>query len=269
MHLQIKFVGAQANEQTPAIALYAFNIRGQAQKVATLEGDKLHLNTDKAKLGSLIALGPDVADPNTLDPKSLVTYKTASQLAVWEKNPIQEIPPQFWRPWLPIHICLAGTVSKCFIFIEDKIAALRSIALGNSIIRNPIEQCTPICNGVVEVWENTCCCFPFLLEDVPVLISKIQKVLAENPVRFPSPPPEGPYSAAGRAAQVSVDRAIAHGQADMRFVPNTQLHQDLQTLQASSASDAVAYFQAHPSLWWIWCHCSTTKLAETPLNANG
>jgi len=269
MQLQIKFVGAQANEQTPTIALYVLNLRVQARKIATSEGEKLHLKTDDARMGSLIALGPDVADPSTLDPKSLVTYKATSQLAIWEKNPILEIPPQFWRPWLPIHICLAGSVSKCFPFIEDKIGAVRSIALGKSIIRNPFEFCTPICNGVVEVWESTCCCFPFLLEDVPVLISKIQKVLVGSPLRFPSPPPEGPYSTAARTAEVVVDRAIAHGKADLRFVPNTQLHRDLQTLQASSAADAVAYFQAHPSLWWIWCHCSTTKLAETSLNANG
>jgi len=74
-----------------------------------------------------------------------------------------EIPPQFWRTWLPIHICLAGTVNKCFIFLEDKIDILRSIALGDTIVRNPIESCAPVCNGVVELWESTCCCFPFLV----------------------------------------------------------------------------------------------------------
>jgi len=125
----------------------------------------------------------------------------------------------------------------------------------------------PICNGVVEVWESTCCCFPFLLEDVPVLISKIQEVLAQNPVMFPPPPRQD--APASRALKASVDKAIATGKADLRYLPNTQLSQDLQVLQSSSAADAVSYVQSHPSLWRIWCNCSTAKLAETPLNPDG
>ncbi|MGD0829892.1 MAG: hypothetical protein ABR907_03035 [Terracidiphilus sp.] len=267
MQLKIKFAGAQAHEQTPSVALYTLDIRGQAKKLAALKDGELNLKADSAKAGSLIALGPDVADPSTLDPKLLVTYKAATQLPLWEKTPIIEIAAQFWRPWLPIRVCLAGTVSKCYPWVIDKISLLRSIALGNSPSIHPIERCVPICNGVVEVWESTCCCFPFLIEDVPVLISKIQEVLAQNPLMFPPPPRQ--EATASRALKASVDKAIAAGKADLRYLPSAQLSQDLQVLQSSSAADAATYFQNHPYLWPIWCHCSTAKLAETPLNADG
>jgi len=112
MQVQIKFVSAQADEQTPRLALYALDIRGQIVKVATSGGQKLSLETDDARLGSLIALGPDVADPSALDFKSLITYKTFPQLLIWNANPVQEIPPQFWRPWLPIHVAPAATVDS-------------------------------------------------------------------------------------------------------------------------------------------------------------
>ena len=80
MQLKIKLSGAQANEQTPEIALYTLDIRGKAKKLAAVKDGEFHLKTDSEKLGSLIALGPDVADPSTLDPKLLITYKAATQL---------------------------------------------------------------------------------------------------------------------------------------------------------------------------------------------
>ena len=70
-------------------------------------------------------------------------------------------------------------------------------------------------------------------------------------------------------ARKSVDRAIAAGHIDLRFTPNTQLQQDLQTMQSLSPADAATYFQAHPSLWPIWCSCTSGKLGETSVNPDG
>lgn len=269
MQLQISFVGAQANEQTPTIALYVINLRGQAKKIATSADGKFSLKADSVRSESRIALGPDVADPSTLDTKNLISFNAANQLPQWEINPVIELPAQRWRQWLPIRICLAGTVNKCYPFIRNKISLLRSIALGSSSVYFPLRHCVPICNGVVEVWESTCCCFPFFIEDVPPLIAKLKVFLAENPLMFPASPHRNLSAPVSRAQRTNVDRAIATGNADLRFVPNTQIQQDLQVLESSSAADAVTYFQSHPSLWRIWCHCSASKLAETPLNPDG
>jgi hypothetical protein len=72
-----------------------------------------------------------------------------------------------------------------------------------------------------------------------------------------------------RVLATNVDRAIAAGQIDYRFTPNTQISQDLTTLQSLKPADAVQYFQLHPSLWPIWCSCTTSKLGETTLNPDG
>jgi hypothetical protein len=269
MQLKISFVGAQMHEQTPDIALYALDARGHATKIATVKEGTLDVAVETGKLGSVIALGPNVADPKTLNPKAFVTLKVADQLQQWRKNPVLEIPAQWWRPWLGFRICLTGNVSKCFPFVLEKAPLLRSIAMGTATVFPPFEFCLPICNGVVEVWESTCCCFPFLLLDVPPLIRKLKTFLAENPVMFPPPPRPGVNAPVSRALTTRVDRALAAGKTDLRFLPNTELHLHLQALESSSPEEAVKYFQAHPSLWPIWCACSSAKLGETSLNPDG
>jgi len=128
MQLQIKFLGARKDEPTPKIALYAFDMMGQMQKIATAEDEKLNLETDDARLGSVIALGPDMAAPSTPELESLATFKTLPQLLVWNTNPVHEIPPWFWRPWLAIPTQLAGTLSMCPLFPEDKVEVLAGAA---------------------------------------------------------------------------------------------------------------------------------------------
>ncbi len=266
MQLTVKFTGAEANEQTPQMALYTVDARGKLTKFASLSNGKLDLGADLSKLGTSVALGPDVDDPTTLDPKLFVNLKVADQLAQWQKTGTLEIPATWWRPWLGIRICVSGKVNKCFPLFLDKVSLLRSIAIGIG----PVEICTPVCNAVVEVWESTCCCFPFLVADVPPFLTKLETFLASNPVMFPAAPRPGTTkSPVNSTLEKSVDRAIAAGNIDLRFTPNTQLQQDLQTMQSLSAADAVTYFQAHPSLWPIWCSCTSGKLGETSVNPDG
>ena len=100
MHLDVKFIGAQPNEQTPGIALYKIGARGQATKIAALAKEKLDLGADPAKLPGIVALGPDVADPKTLDSKSLLQLRLTDQLPRWRKDQAIEIPARWWRQWL-------------------------------------------------------------------------------------------------------------------------------------------------------------------------
>ncbi|HEX4022330.1 MAG TPA: hypothetical protein VHX63_14390 [Acidobacteriaceae bacterium] len=267
MQVEVNFVGKQADEQTPAIALYAMDARGQATKVAALENGKLNLAAlTKSEGQGVIALGPDISDPTQLDPNSLLHLRLAASLAQWRADKLIELPPQWWRQWLHFRICLSGKVSKCFPWIVEKVPLLKSIALGK-VPFPPIERCSPICSGIVEVWEQTCCCFPFYVIDVPPFLEKLKTFLAANPVMFPPPRPNpGPLD--NLRAQ-SIDRAIAAGQVDLRFSPNTQLQEDLLTLESSTAQDAVQYVLANPRLWPIWCRCTSAKLGETSLNPDG
>ena len=268
MQLTVNFVGVEPNEQTPAIALYSIDLRGRATRIVSLHDGKLNLGTDMDRLGKTVALGPDVADPNSLDPKLLVQLRVSDQLPNWEKTETIEIAPLWWRPWLPITICLSGTVSRCFPLFIDRIPLLRSIAIGSPIL--PVDVCWPVCNGVVEIWETTCCWFPFLPIDVPVFLEKLKAFLADNPVMFPSAgrAPSGP-SAASRSTAANVDRAIAAGKVNFQFTPNTQLYQDLKAMESMSSQDAAQYMQQYPRLWPIWHSCSSTQLGEASLNPDG
>jgi len=266
MLLTVKFVGAEPNEQTPNIALYSVDARGQAKKIASLKDGKLDVGAE-SKLGVNVTLGPDVADPSKLDPKLLVTLRVADQLPLWKKTQTLAIPPLWWRPWWPFTICLTGKVNKCFPFIIDRVPLLRSIAIG--IEPRPWEICWPVCNGVVEVWESTCCCFPFLPIYVPPFLEKLEAFLSENPVMFPAPSARGARQRLDRALAKKVDRAIATGKTDFRFTPNTELSEHLQAMKSMSTQDAAEYFQLHPVLWPFWCECSQSKLGETALNPDG
>lgn len=267
MAYNVTFVGAQANEQTPAVAVYAVDSVGRlGKKIATAEKGQIALSKDAT---GIVALGPDVPDPSTLDPESLLKVRVADQAANWARSGIA-IPAQWWRNWLGFLICLSGKASRCFpILLEDRLSVLKANTLRRSDINIPFPRfCSPLCNGVVEVWENTCCCWPILIYQVPSIIANLRKFLAENPVMFP-PIPQPDPGPIDRVLARNVNRAFAAGKIDTRFAPNTGLAEQLRNLESMSAQDALQYIQVTPSLWPFWCHCSAYKLGETPLNPDG
>jgi hypothetical protein len=270
MQPTINFVGIQPNEQTPNIALYSIDARGAAHKIIAASEGKLDLGRHASeRVRGTIAIGPDVPDPSTLDASLLQKLSAEQALPEWEQSAAVQVAAQWWRRWLPITVCLTGQVRRCWPILIDRKPFLRNLALAR-VPFPPHRSCAPICNGVVEIWESTCCCFPFLVSHVPPLIEKLKAFLAANPIMFPSPPRPGPDPGPiDRALTARVDRAFAAGKVDYRFAPNAQLHEDLQALEASSPQDAVQYFTAHPSLWPIWCHCSSFKLGNASLQPDG
>jgi hypothetical protein len=189
MQLAINFVGTQPNEQTPNIALYSIDARGAAHKIVAESEGKLDLGKGAGeRVKGTIAIGPDVPDPSTLDGSLLQKFSAAQTLPEWEESAAIQVAAQWWRRWLPITVCVSGQVRRCLPIIIDRKPFLRNLALAR-IPFPPHRSCVPICNGVVEIWESTCC--------------------------------------------------------DYRFAPNAQLHEDLQTIEASSPQDAVQYFTAH------------------------
>src|SRR5579871_3910464 len=99
MKLAVRFVGAETNEQTPAVALYQLNASGQVtRKITTVRAGELEISAELVKQKSaVVALGPDVADISTLDSKSLLQLRVSDQLASWEKNNEISLPGLWWR----------------------------------------------------------------------------------------------------------------------------------------------------------------------------
>jgi hypothetical protein len=265
MPYTITLVGAQANESTPNIAVYTFDARGRIDaKVAVAAAGQLDI--DPRRLPRIVAFGPDADELSSLDPASLLTVRLSDQVPIWEKNNAILIPAQWWRRWLGFLTCVSGQAFRCFPFILG-LTELRSIALGQEPIRLP-EVCEPMCNAIVEVWESTCCRWPILLPEVPRIIANLKQFLAANPIMFPVPPRSEP-GPIDRALLRSVNSALGAGKVSLQFAPSTDLSLHLQTLESLSASDVVTYIEANPSLWWLWCDCTSVQLGETPLNPDG
>ena len=263
MAYKVVFAGAQPHEQTPQIAAYSLDTLGRVTgKIAVSTDGQLDIKRGKS---AVIALGPDVEQAADLNPQGLVTLRLADQLATWEKTGEIILPSQWWRGWLGFTTCVSGNAFRCFPFLEH--ASLRAIALGRQPIIFP-ERCEPLCNAIVEVWEQTTCCWPFVVVDVPKLIANLASFLAANPIMFPVPPQPDPGPL--DASLVSkVDAAFGTGSVANTFVPSTTLAVHLETLRSLSAQDAVTYFEAHPILWPYWCTGSSAQLGETALNPDG
>lgn len=269
MKLAVKFVGAEANEQTPKIALYQVNASGQAtEKIATEHNGEIEVSAEVTKQKTaVIALGPDTDNFSGLDPKSLVQLRVVDQLPTWQQNHEIAIPPIWWRGWIFFNVCVSGKVSKCWPWIFEP-EAIIARAINPSIPIFP-ELCFPLCNAVVEVWESTCCCWPIIPYEIPSLIAKLGSLIAGNPILFPpvpNPPDPGPLN--GPAVE-SVQLALAQGKTPRLFAPNTDLSRHLQNLKSMSAEEAVRYVELNPALWPIWCTCSSSMLGETTVNPDG
>ena len=263
MAYKVVFTGAQAHEQTPQIAAYSLDSLGRVTgKIAVLTEGKLDVKRGKH---TVVALGPDVEQPSTLSSDAFVTLKLSDQLPIWDRSNEIIIPSQWWRGWLGFITCVSGKAYRCFPFLER--ANLRALALGREEIIFP-ERCEPLCNAVVEVWERTTCCWPFLIVDVPKVIDNLAAFIAAHPIMFPKPTPPGPGPVELSRVQ-AVDEALGAGKLANTFVPSTTLAVHLETLRSLSAQDAVTYFEAHPILWPWWCTGSSAKLGETPLNPDG
>jgi hypothetical protein len=262
MAYKVTFVGAQPNEQTPTVAVYEVDARGKiGKKIAVSAKGQLDLPADR---NAVVAFGPDVADESTLDPKGLVTLRLADQRPIWDRNNEIQLPANWWRGWIGFQICVSGKTYRCFPFILDP-PIFRDIALGRRP-GNILENCQPLCNATVEIWRSTTCCWPFVLTDVPKLISGLSVFLRENPVMFPAPPSPGPVE---RRAVSRIDAALAAGKISTSFVPNPTLAVHLRTLQSLAPQDAVAYVEAHPSLWLFWCTTTSAHLGDTTVNPDG
>ena len=100
----------------------------------------------------------------------------------------------------------------------------------------------------MEVWEDTCCCWPIRLVDVPVIIDRLKHFVDEDPLRFPRIPNPPDPSPIERAKANNVHRALALNKIPLQFAPNTDLARHLESLQSVSAEEAIRYVELNPPL---------------------
>jgi hypothetical protein len=178
---------------------------------------------------------------------------------------------------------------------------LRRPLLWDPLIVWPV-VCNPVCNGKVEVFLRTCCCEPLVI-DPPVIIRDLCEIID---CRFPWPPepwppwpwpPDGPEppgppppftlsaqrlgsegnprycSDAVPDLEQAVVRALQRA-ATVEGAPAAdkvlEAAQHLLALQRLRTREAqVRYIESIPELRFRFCTCTTTKVAEVPLQLDG
>ena len=159
----------------------------------------------------------------------------------------------------------------------------------------PTQYCRPVCQGRVEVYLQVCCC-P-LIVDPPVVIKNLCEIIDCREIVRPHFPPDGPWGPVGPGAgpgpgpdpgplrfalRSGGDPTPGLERATVRALKRAETEEGgpsvadvlvasahLSTLAKLSYSQQVAYIESQPELLHWWCTCSTSKVAEVPLQADG
>ena len=218
---RVRLEGYASTDRHPDVAVYALDTQGKLIKTLDLNNrGEFELPEALLKKTALLAIGPQVEDPQKLDRKALALYRPAQVRAILERNGRFEIPRRRWQPWLQVRRCVSGTVRHChwhfFPFpslpsvstphlelakggvSQAAVAALSRRTVDDSLIAYPRpprpphwRHCRPVCDGLIEVYRRTCCCTPWIVYDPRLddLIAELERL--RDPVG-PFPPEPWP-----------------------------------------------------------------------------
>ena len=297
MEFTVTFVDLAAGEQAPRLAAYLLDIAGRPEKkLGSYDGKVFRIELTEARS---IALGPDVEDFRTLPRESLSSYRLAQKIELWRKQGIV-LPRDIWDRFHFQFACVSGTVRKCRPWFWDLIDDIRltpMFSLAQVARFKPINaerlphiqfplSCQPLCDGIIEIYERECCCRHI---HIPDLIDHLRDILDVLPIPIPFPYPEprpgpfpdpfpGPFpgpgpdpSPFGPQLLRAKARAIQQRKAPLDFaaLPPENLHQDYLALRTLSADAARLYVLERPYLSALICHCSVSKVGQTPIQPGG
>lgn len=279
IELAVTFVDLQSDEQAPRFAVYQIDSAGYP--VAKIGGyDGKILRADFADMKS-IAFGPDVRDFKMLSRESLVRYRVADKVDLWRKEGVI-LPRDIWGGFHLHFACVTGTVRKCRPWFWDLIDDIRLKPMFeraqiprikpitselNTHILFPL-SCQPLCDGVVEIYERTCCCHHI---HIPDLIDRLRDILENlpipipDPIPGPDPEPFGPQLLRTKAQAIQQRKTPL----DLSAVPSENLYQDYLALRTMPVDEARYYVLERPYLLPIFCHCSVHKVGQTAIQPGG
>ncbi len=176
-----------------------------------------------------------------------------------------ELPRLSWLPFLTIRRCISGEAKHCqwrpwlIQLNNQRILGLSDggmLRIADRFLpaENLLEpflpmwlRCTPLCDGIVEVYRRTCCCPPIVILDprIPDIIRDLEDIIRIKPP-LPIPPrpiPDPP---------IFEDLPYFNSGALNKKVVNADV--DLKTLKALPHHEQAAYIQGRP---YLFCSCST------------
>lgn len=287
MNLDVTLVDLKEDEKAPTFAAYKINAAGRPiKKIGNYDGKKLKI--ESAKTGP-IALGPDKDDFKALSKESLINFRLEENLEQWEKRGII-LPRELWGRFHLHFACVSGTLEKCRPWFWKLIDSLELSPLYERIqiprikpITSDLEMhrffphsCQPLCDGVVEIYERTCC-LPHI--HIPDILDRLYDILDILPIPIPDPIPDpfpGPVPRPDPVPftpQLMRKRALnikrRKTSADLGEIPPENLYRDYMKIQSLPVESAREYVIDRPYLFPLICDSTPKKVGQTPIQPGG
>ena len=170
---RVEMVGS-TEEDRPDLVVHAVDDTGKVLATAKVgAGGEFKLPQAASAKAARVLIGPSDSDP-VERAEDFVAYRV-QDFSKLLGDPIR-LPGDRWRPWLWATRCVSGRVRRCFPF-PWLIDHLRETAIADVLghVRLPVGppiphplRCSPVCQGVIEVFRRTCCCEPIRLPDPPI-----------------------------------------------------------------------------------------------------
>lgn len=276
---QLKLMELVQDEEGPQMAVFALddNLRPLATAKVDAEG-YFELPDEVLEQAARFAVGPDELEYAQIERRILAMYRPEQFL---DRDRL-DFAKARWSRWLYYFHCVSGLVSHCEYWwswpflLRSQVAvqepgirlagsaAAEALSVAETIGPSPHLdifpwRCHVICDGVVEIYQRTCCFEPWVIFDPRLddLIVRLKDLVVKlPPIQWPPPPPP-PYR----------ELAFYNGGAlDERTV---YARRDLAALQSLGPVEQAAYVQARPYLWGWWDCGSASKVAETTIQPDG
>jgi hypothetical protein len=276
--------GLTAEDKLPEMAIYALDRSGDPLEINPIKEDgKFEISKMAMEKAHRIAVGPLVEDFGEMDRKKLTVYRPHQLKKMTAASGVLDIPKKAWQSWFMVKLCVNGSAKHCkwFPLVYSKYALEQSQAfslaqkaeptlqtqlLTDAVIAKPYESvltkfsCKKICDGLVEVYRRTCCCYPWIIYDprLPELIKELEELHRDPPIVKWPPRPEPdplPFEEIPLFKGGALDKKVANA------------GRDLKALRTLPPSELPAYINART---YLFCNCNTpVKVADGFINPDG
>jgi len=219
----INLTGFTSEDKFPDMAVYALDRSGKPLEISKVNDEGSFRIPEKVvEKAHRIVIGPEVEDIAGIERKVLTLYRSEQFKQIMEVGGIFEIPKKDWYGWIQIKRCVSGSVRHCYPYpwfikqlelnmdaamafrnpispatATDKTLQPKSDALIAKSFDYMIKPdwCETVCDGLVEVYRRTCCCWPWIIDDprLPELIEELEEILPDPPeIKWPPRPEPDP-----------------------------------------------------------------------------
>ncbi|MBY0330197.1 MAG: hypothetical protein K2X49_05945 [Acetobacteraceae bacterium] len=282
---RLLLVGREPNEPVPALSVYALDAELRPIAADTVdERGGFTLPEEALKKAVFVGIGAQQEKPpERLNREELVLYRTEQYRTLLKASDVIDLARARWATLFPpFPRCVTGRVRRCswwpwWQFAQEvTLSTARSSAAALSLrtevlagtatsgpailtqpalrpIPPPFFRCGVVCEGLVEVYQRTCCWWPLVIEDprIPSIIDILERLdpVVAIPPRFPpipNPPDPPPFERLALFKGGALDEAALNAP------------RDLAALRRLPALEQVAYIEARPYLRHL-LHCGEPR----------